>query len=181
VSKFNGIILSLDLATQLGWAWGRPEDEVPHFGSRRLKGSDRAARYRDFREFLAVMITDKVSRVVFESSVTQLMHGKTNIETVKFLIGITEHLEEFCYQRVELREARVSDVRMHFIKANPKREIAKAKTIGRCRDMGWDVKNDDEADACALWSYQVCTIRPDLAATHSPLFSRVKHQIVGGA
>ena len=180
MSKFIGIIFALDLATKFGWAWGRPEDVAPRFGSIVLKG-DRAAKYRQLREFLGVMVTDKVSRVVFESSATQVMHGQTNIETIKLLIGLTEHVEEFCYQRVELREARVSDVRMHFIKGNPKREIAKAKTVGRCREMGWDVNNDDEADACALWSYQVCTIRPDLAHTHSPLFAKVKHRIVGGA
>jgi hypothetical protein len=44
-------------------------------------------------------------------------------------------------------------------------------TIERCRSLGWAVNNSDEADACALWDYQICHLRPDLAARTTPLFA----------
>jgi len=110
--------------------------------------------------------------VVFESAaVATAMGGKTNIETMKKLIGLNEHLEEICYQRVELREANVRQVRAFFLGgAAQKREQAKAATIEKCKSYGWNVENDDEADACALLAYQISCLRPDLAQQFTPMF-----------
>lgn len=174
---FNRQVLALDLATVTGWALGRP-GETPRFGTIKFPNSSRAAMYRYAREWYDAMIDDHVGRVVFESAATpSIMAGKTTADTIKMLVGLTEHLEEICYQRVELREARVADVRIHFIGTNMKRDEAKRATVGRCLECGWGVKTNDEADACALWSYQVCALRPDLAATMSPLFSRARRNV----
>lgn len=170
---YRGSVLALDLATSTGWARGEPGGK-PAFGSLRFgkPGTSRPVIYRAFREWLSVELTDRITRVVFESSATQLMGGRTTIETVKLLIGLTEHLEEFCHQRVEVREARTSDVRHHFIGSNPKRAIAKPAMMQKCRDFGWDVANDDEADALGLWDYQCSILRPDLAHRRTPLFQK---------
>jgi hypothetical protein len=52
-----------------------------------------------------------------------------------------------------------------------KSAIAKAATIDRCRELGWNVNNDNEADACALWDYQIACLRPDLAYKTTALFA----------
>lgn len=33
------------------------------------------------------------------------------------------------------------------------RKAGKAAVMNRCRALGWAVRNDNEADACALWDY----------------------------
>jgi hypothetical protein len=172
VTKFTGKVLALDLATTTGWAFGRPGTK-PKFGTVRFAkpGAARAKVYSAFREWLFLRI-GQPDLIVFESAASPMvMQGRTNIDTIKLLIGLTEHLEEWCHERVELREASVQQIRPHFIGENMKSKLAKAATIERCHELGWMVTNDNEADACALWSYQVCCLRPDIAIRMTPLFA----------
>jgi len=166
-------VLALDLANTTGFAFGKPGD-VPKFGHHRFvaKGSSRAWCYRQFRGWLERVIdTRKPKLVVYESTaVPSIMAGKTNIDTIKVLIGLAEHLEEVCYDRVELREASVSQVRSHFIGQNLKSKIAKPKVLENCHARGWMCETTDESDACALWDYQCCWLAPELAHKGMPLF-----------
>ena len=168
-------MLALDLATTTGWAYGAP-GSIPQFGSLSFgkRDSSRAVIYRAFRDWLEAKWNVRDHQpdvIVFESSaVPSIMAGRTRIETIKLLVGLTEHLEEWCHRKVELREARVADVRVHFIGANMKSALAKQKTFDQCRMIGWDVQTADEADACALWDYQCAWLNPKLAAYSTPLF-----------
>lgn len=177
-AMFNGGILSLDLASCTGWAHGKPGDN-PTFGSLRFgeRGASHARIYREFRSWLNGWITGgKCQLMVYESSaIPSLMIGHTNAKTTRFLIGLCEHVEELCYERVELREASVSQIRSHFLGTNRiARREAKVATMECCRRLGWNVTNDNEGDACALWSLQVAHLRPDLAVRQTPLFQRLK-------
>lgn len=174
---FDGLVLALDLATTTGYAHACP-GQKPMFGSLRFgkTGTPRDASYRMFRIWIDEILTSlEPDLVVFESAaIASALGGKTTAETIKRLIGYCEHLEEICFQRVELREANVRSVRGFFLGgAVQKRDAAKAATIERCKVMGWDVGDDhDAADACALWAYQVSCLRPDIAATMAPLFGK---------
>ncbi|WP_306150677.1 hypothetical protein [Roseovarius sp. MMSF_3281] len=54
----------------------------------------------------------------------------------------------------KVREYAVPSIRKHFIgHGRLRRDVAKARTIARCRSLGWNVKNDNEADACAVWEF----------------------------
>src|SRR4051812_45012684 len=89
MTDFNGEVLALDLATSTGWCTGVPGGK-PRFGSLRFgnASADRPARYRAMRDWLSVMITPKTRRVIFESSaVPSIMMGRTNIDTIKLLVG----------------------------------------------------------------------------------------------
>ena len=171
--KFSSKVLALDLATVTGWAYGEPGN-APEFGSLRFAkpGAPHGEVYRGMRAWLNDWITDS-SLIVYESpAAASVMMGKTNLDTLRLLIGLCEHVEELCYGRIDLREARVSDVRAHFIGTNKiKRADAKVATIDRCLRLGWKVDNDNEADACALWHFQICCLRPDLAVKTVPLFN----------
>jgi hypothetical protein len=175
MSTFKGAVLALDLATVTGFAYGAP-GTAPTFGSYRFapKGASRSLAYRAFRQWLEMFThLHKTDIVVYESpAVPSFMAGKTNIDTIKLLIGLAEHLEEWAYDRIELREASVSQVRAHFIGQNLKSAIAKPMTLDRCIQLGWKVESTDEADACALWDYQCSWLRPDLAPHTTPLFSK---------
>ena len=43
--------------------------------------------------------------------------------------------------------------------------------VARCKRLGWEVRNDNEGDACALWSYGCALIDPKLAMQVVPLFN----------
>jgi hypothetical protein len=176
MTKFTGSILALDIATVTGWALGRP-DKAPKFGFARIgkQGGERCNLYRSFRIWIESFVnTHAVKLIVYESpAAPMVMAGRTNIETIKRLIGMCEHLEEWCVGTgIELREASVQQVRAHFIGSNMKSVQAKAATIARCHELGWMVTNDNEGDACALWDYQRCCLRPDIAVATTPLFER---------
>jgi hypothetical protein len=169
-------ILALDLATVTGWALGAVGSD-PTFGHMRFakRGEPHAKAYRELRLWLDKMLAwnKAVNLIVYESpAVPSFMGGKTNIDTTRLLFGLAENLEEFCHDRVELREASVSQVRAHFIGQNLKSKIAKPMTMEKCRDLGWMCTSTDESDACALWSYQCGLLDPMTSLQVSPLFRR---------
>lgn len=174
---FEGRVLALDLATTTGWAFGAP-GSIPRCGHLRFAktGAPRAMVYRGFRDWLEAkwnVRDEQPDLIVFESpAVPSIMAGKTNINTIKLLIGLTEHLEEWCHGKCELQEARVADVRVHFIGQNMKSAMAKQRTLEQCQMLGWDPQDFDEADACALWDFQCAWLNPKLAAYSTPLFRR---------
>jgi hypothetical protein len=70
----------------------------------------------------------------------------------------------------DIRKADTKDVRQHFIGCNPKRIKAKSMVKHQCRKLGWEVADDNEADALAIWHYMASLIEPKLALQVSPLF-----------
>jgi hypothetical protein len=174
-SRFNGAVLALDLATVTGYCYGKPGAAPPKFGHHRWmkQGQFRPQAYRQFRLWLDLWCSaNKTDWIVYEAPIAPLlMGGQTNLNTIKLLVGLAEHLEEWAYQKVELRQASVAEVRSHFIGRNLKSAIAKPLTLQRCRDRGWQVETGDEADACALWDYQICCLRPDIGVKTAPLFA----------
>ena len=172
---FKGNVLALDLATTTGYAYGPPRG-APKFGHVRFSnGGSRASAYRNFRAWLEDKwnVRDhQPDLIVYESANVQFMAGKTNIETIKMLIGLTEHLEEWCHNKVELREATTAQVRAHFLGMNLKSAIAKPMVVERCRQLGWMVNTSDEGDACALWNYQCSFLDPEVGVRTSPLFQK---------
>jgi hypothetical protein len=186
VSRFAGGILSIDAATTTGWCYGHPGGKLT-FGSIRFAkpGQPRAVTYHNERAWLGdrfVQYDPALKLVVFESpAVPMIMIGKTNIDTIRKLVTMAEIIEEMTYfTGIECREAKVSDVRAFFIGRNCKSAEGKRLTCEKCRDMGFDVQDDNAGDAVALWHYQVGCLRPDLAPMMTPLFG-VKHGKTGRA
>jgi len=171
---WKGTLLTLDLATVTGFAVGTPTGNLIH-GEKRFgkAGGERSRAYRNMRLWLDdVFAMYSPSMVTFESAANpMIMQGKTNINTIKLLIGFTEHVEEYCYQKVELREASVQQVRASFLGSNRiKSAEAKLQTKAKCRELGHEIEGDNAADAIALWYYQMSHLRPDLAHRTQPLF-----------
>lgn len=160
-------ILALDLALQTGWALGTPADNAPRSGSIQIARSDAsmAKMFSEWRLYLRdfLSLNPDVSLVVFESPLLPFMKaGATNINTIRRLIGLASVTEEllFTLGKYDIREARVSDVRSHFIGSNRhKRAEAKMLTARKCRTLGWEPVDDNAADALALWDYQIACLR----------------------
>jgi hypothetical protein len=81
--------------------------------------------------------------------------GKTNARTTTLLIGLWAALAGVCKARgVPVHRANVSMVRKHFIgQGNMEGERAKRECLRVARDLGWNPKNLDEADAAAGFHY----------------------------
>jgi hypothetical protein len=77
--------------------------------------------------------------------------GSTNINTSTLLFGLPAIMGAVAYLKgiYDVRKARTTDVRHHFIGCNPKGKDGKKLVMRQCRAMGWTVEDDNEADALA--------------------------------
>jgi crossover junction endodeoxyribonuclease RuvC len=172
-------ILALDIATQLGWARGKVGDVAPQFGHLRFAkpGASAAAVFGNAIRFLSATLEPhpRPDIVIVESLLPAAAKvGDTNREVRDRLSGLHAIVRGVCFLRgvYEVQEATTQQVRGHFIGVhNLKRDAAKLAVIDQCRRIGWQVVNDDEADACALWHYAVCLVDPELGTQTSPLFN----------
>jgi crossover junction endodeoxyribonuclease RuvC len=169
-------ILALDLARNTGFALGNVRDRAPMFGSIRF-GSSGASHAALFAAGLTWASENfriwRPDRIIYEAPL-QFRHGKSSpgndeishglpaiMMGVAFLLGI-----------FDVRKATAKDIRLHFIGENPPRQIAKRKTIGRCAMCGWKVTDDNQADACALWSYACGLENMEAALRPTELFGQ---------
>lgn len=158
-------ILSLDLATQTGWAEGNPGDEMPRFGTVRFAppGASKEEVFAGvLREFTPRFAAFPPRVIVFEApSLFQLRDGKSNPTTVAVLFGIPAIIQALArhFRIPVIREAYPWDVRKHFIgNGRLPRKKAKAAVVAECHRKGWNVANDDEGDACAIWDFAASII-----------------------
>lgn len=157
----DGTILSLDLATNTGWCCGAPNNANPDFGHHVLpsSGDDIGAFANAFCEWLKSMLDlRQPSLVIFEMPI---LPKQTNPTTVRKLMGLAVLTELMVKRRkIACREGRASSVKKYFAGTG---RAKKDDTKAMCRRYGWNVRTDDEADACALWAYAVCCYAPDHA------------------
>lgn len=170
-------IMALDLASVSGWACGEP-GQTPAHGSIRFASA--GASHEAIFAAASKWIGDKITfyapgMVVWEAPLaTSFRRGNTNINTTTLLYGLPAIIGAVAYLRgvYDIRKADTRDVRLHFIGKNPTRTKAKGLVIRQCRAMGWDVADDNEADALATWSYMCSLLDPKLAVRPTPLFGR---------
>jgi hypothetical protein len=169
MSDRREIILALDLATRFGWAEGTLGDR-PISGSQRCasEGATSAEIFGGFFKWLAErMQAFRPHVLVYEAPLTPShARGKTNINTSRILLGlpaIAEAVANRC--GVPVLEARVDDVRAHYIGERRLRGAeAKKAVILRCRQLGLQPRDDNEADALALLDYVQAIRNPRHAA-----------------
>lgn len=152
-----GGVLALDISTRCGWAlWqgsARVLSGVYHVPQGRF-----GRRLHRFAWWLdALLAVNQVSHLVYEAPLLrQGPNSKTTIETVQLLMGLTGVACMTAEGRDvgEVEAANNQTVRAHFLgSARGDRKELKAKTIAVCRALGWDPKDDNEADALAVLHY----------------------------
>lgn len=154
-------ILGLDLARQTGWACGEP-CALPVYGTLRLDAATEPARF--------LQLGRMVTGLIQQHGVTAVVIEQPHV-SAKF--GFNALMPLFGYRAAALMAAEsrgvpvnwaagASTVRKHFIGAGGlKREAAKAAVVERCRQRGWNPKNDDEADALALLDWRLAVLDPN--------------------
>jgi hypothetical protein len=172
-------ILALDIATRTGWAVGAVGQRAPMFGSIRFgkPGASHDAIFANALKWASANFkTWRPDRIMFEAPLPTIFHrGTTNISTTRILFGLPAIMQAVAYLRgvYDVRDAAAKDVRIFFLGNNLRRDAAKAATIKRCRMLGWDVEDDNAADACALWLYACNTAcaSPGIGMRTTPLFT----------
>jgi hypothetical protein len=169
-------ILALDLASVSGWAIGEPGGKPAH-GSIRFaaKGASHEAIFANAFHWMSGMMLDNAPKlVVWEAPLPGFKSGKTTNDVTTVLFGLPAVIGAAAYihNLYDCRKADTAAVRHHFIGCNPKRAIAKPMVVRQCFAMGWEVADDNEADALATWSYMCALIEPRLALAPTPLFGR---------
>jgi len=172
-------ILAIDLATTAGYARGKLGDAAPLCGSIAFGRTDRGmtnAVFADALRWITDIISDAPPDIVIIEQMLppEAMQGRTSRAVRDRLAGLHGIVRAAAHKHGvgEISEASVGDVRAHFIgQRGLKRYDAKRAVISRCRQLGWDVANDNEADACALWSFACGLLDPSAALRTSPLFN----------
>jgi hypothetical protein len=172
------LILGMDIATSCGLAWGRP-DERPKTMTWDLRegGKGRPKRLAHLanqcRDFFCSTQPDVL---FYEAGMTLGVAQRigTSDETFSFLrgaIGVVEASAVLAHipfiEAVDVQEAR-----KHLLGSGrlPKGE-GKRLVFDRCKALRWPVANDDESDACAIWSLGCGKMNPITAHLTTPLFS----------
>ncbi len=150
-------ILALDTARRTGWAIGAPNQRV-RFGHVTFPdaGIDDVGWIMDeFIRWLDPLIKlERPDAIVYEAP---FVSGQTNQAAAYILLslaGCVELVARWNGLAGDLWKATPHQRNIHFIGTNSiGREKLKLATIAKCRELGADVRNDDEADACSLLSY----------------------------
>jgi Holliday junction resolvasome RuvABC endonuclease subunit len=162
------MILALDMATRTGWASGVigavPSWGAQDFGRNRSNGEVLSA----FRSWLCGKMDEiQPSICAFESPYmpgpNSPFSAPANASTIRRLFAFAGITEAVCFERrLKCYEARPSEITRAFLggPAPKRREEKKAATVKMARLLGFDVADDDEADAVALWCFAEAQFSP---------------------
>jgi len=172
------LVVGMDIATTTGVAYGRA-DSNPSVLTWDLRKAGKSRPYRLAELFqLSVTFFLKVQpdMLFYEQGLTLAAAYEigTSEETFAMLrgaIGAVEVAAAKCKIPI-IRPVKVMDARKHLLGAGriPKGE-GKKLVFDRCRALRWPVTNEDESDACAIWSLGCGEANPITAHLTTPLFS----------
>lgn len=148
----QGNILALDLATALGWA-ANPAAMEPRFGTYVLpKTGDEVGEFiAAYDDWLQDMLVDEAPGLVIYEAPS--LFAKTTPATVIKLNGLATHTELVCFRRsVPCRKVNPSSLKKFFA-GNGRAE--KADMVAAARRYGWEVRDDNAADACAVRAWAI--------------------------
>lgn len=170
-------ILTLDLATKIGWAVRADNGRIRH-GVEKLPdtGPDVGHFLDKFELWLADMITGHdPQRCVYEAP---WVGPDTHQNTARKLLCLAGMTEFICRRReVECFEVNNATIRKHFIGiGRGERKQLKRLTIAACQARGWAPKSDDDADALAMMDFAM--MQWDVPGVISgPLFGRAALEV----
>lgn len=155
--------LTLDLSKRrTGWAAWKHGDDRAVFGHRVL-GSEYTNDGQTFGKLHEMLMELRMltgfEHIYLEKPIhAASLTGHTNIDTLRVLAGLAAHVHSFA-AAVGIPvpvEVNVSTWRRDFIgpqKRGTKRQTLKALCMERCRQLGFNPRYDDEADAIGLLDF----------------------------
>lgn len=169
-------VLAVDCATTFGWACDNPSGDRPLGGAVRLRSDDVDDAYTEFRQHLREIIqVHQPDVLAYEAPLPVAMGSNfANImaraATIRKLQGLVAHAGQLgTTLREPPVEAEVSTIRKHFCGNG---RAKKDEVQARCRLLGWQFVDDNQADALALWCYVKAMLEPTWSPNSTPLFGR---------
>ena len=179
-------ILAIDQATTSGFCFGEVGGS-PTWGSIKFRGEGAGAIFVEYRSWLVRMIVQATPTiVVFESPFVPHAaprFGKggkmstaipMNALTLRRLLYMAGCIEEVCSAAgVRCREVTPAEVSKFILnRVRMGRDEKKAATLRMIRAYGFDVADDNCADAVSIWLKTEATLSPQLASRRGegPLF-----------
>lgn len=171
-------LLTLDLATHLGWAYGSAHEGDPVSGAHRLPvtGEDIGAFAVAYDRWLHAMVREaEPTFCVFEAPMATTA-GRSTLATTQKLQGLCWHTEFVCRTYgIEYRQVAAASWKKMFTGSGSASK-AKARATGgvypvisACRERGWDVTNDNQADALGIFVYACAIIDQSRVSRFDPL------------
>ncbi|MXP24833.1 hypothetical protein GRI39_02070 [Altererythrobacter indicus] len=155
--------LSLDLSKRRsGWAIYRKGDERLRSGTWVLGSeytTDGQTYLKLHQHLMDMHQLCPIEHVYLEKPIHPVnLTGHTNIDTLRILSGIAAHVHSFgaAMGFRSVTEINVSSWRRDFIgpqKRGTKKVTLKALTMERCRQLGFNPRYDDEADAIGILDF----------------------------
>jgi hypothetical protein len=161
-------ILSLDLSGSVGFARWKPGMDKPASGSVSVGRESPGQTMATFRDFLMdQIIANEITHLVIESAFV----SEKNASSAARLFGLAAFADEVAYRRLIGPVERVTAFawRKFFIgcakapttvAAKHRRKWLKNECVSRCRNLGIDVKSDDEADAVGVLFFERARLLP---------------------
>lgn len=153
----TGGVLALDLASTVGWAYGRTTSNAgPAFGAIGLpKTGGEGARYACFQNELIPML----ERLEPKSMIVEKhlpLPAMNNVQSARQQLGLLAiALSEAWRYRIAVNEIDAVSVRMEVLGyAYPRKgSDIKQSVVAYCRSRGWFVPDHNAADACLIWEW----------------------------
>jgi hypothetical protein len=176
------IVLALDIAGRATGACVGGAGRKPAFSTLHQVLDDGLEFGRvgsNFRRWMVDMImVHKPEHIAFEAPWMPMgdrnksgkRSGMTSTRIPRLLIGLAFLAEQIAYEfEIECSEAEPSTCRKHFVGHGRPEDPKKAVGM-RCALLGWNIHNDHEGDAGALWAYTQAMIDPYFSYQTTPLF-----------
>lgn len=176
-------VLALDIASSTGVCYDDPaRPNAPCFKTWDLRvpgpegyGTKFAELARRLNGLLASLGQSCPTVLAFEEPLNVKRRSKKMSNyTTRLLIGLASVAELTARQHgMQCFEVPVSTGKAHFGGRTTDSD-PKAAVLARCRQLGWPVKNSDEADSGALWSFTKARLDQKFSYQSTPLFWRQK-------
>jgi Holliday junction resolvasome RuvABC endonuclease subunit len=163
------ILFALDLAERVGFAYGEPADDptvksgvyvLPKTG---LDIGQYLVAFDDW--FRPMLEFTKADRVIFEATI--LVPGNS-VQTARKLMALAGFTEYACKRAgIRCNDAPIKTVKQYFAGHG---NATKAEMIAAAEGRGFDVVDDNQADALAVWHYSASRFVPTMAISAEPLF-----------